>query len=76
MREKLIKKRLRPTIRFLNDKKYVQLSLLFYEYLNSKDDSFLKEHDYSRDEILDGLKYIADIHGYGSLIQVLTEKNN
>lgn len=34
----------------LNDKQYFQLSLLFYAYLNSKEDSFLKEHDFSRDE--------------------------
>lgn len=58
----------------LNDKQYFQLSLLFYEYLNSKEDSFLKDHDFSRDEILAGLKYIANIYGYSNLIQVLTEE--
>lgn len=57
-----------------NDKQYFQLSLLFYEYLNSKEDPFLKEHDFSRDEILAGLKYIANIYGYGNLIQVLTQE--
>lgn len=58
----------------LNDNEYFQLSLLFYEYLNSKEDSFLKNHDYSREEILAGLRYIANIYGYSDLIQVLSEK--
>lgn len=60
----------------LNDKQYFQLSLLFYEYLNSKEDSFLKEHDFSRDEILVGLKDIASIYGYSNLIQILTEETD
>lgn len=60
----------------LNDKQHFQLSLLFYEYLNSKEDSFLKEHDFSRNEILDGLKYIASIYGYSDFIQILTEETD
>lgn len=60
----------------LNDKQYFQLSLLFYEYLNSKGDSFLKEHDFSRDEILVGLKDIVSIYGYSNLIQILTEETD
>lgn len=60
----------------LHDKQYFQLSLLFYEYLNSKEDAFLKEHDFSRDEILVGLKNIASIYGYGNLTQLLTEETD
>lgn len=58
----------------LNDKQYFQLSLLFYEYLNNKEDSFLLEHDYSREEIWAGLRYITDIYGYGNLFKILTKE--
>lgn len=60
----------------LNDKEYFKLSLLFYEHLSSKDDSFLTKHDFTREEILAGLKYIANIYGYSNLIQVLTKEFN
>lgn len=40
----------------------------FYEYINEQDDSFLEEHGYSREEVLDGLKQIAEETGYGSMI--------
>lgn len=60
----------------LNDKQYFQLSLLFYEHLNNKDDTFLIEHDFLRQEILDGLRSIANIYGYDNLIQVFTKETD
>lgn len=59
----------------LNDKQYLQLSLMFYDYLNNKEDSFLLAHDFSREEILDGVTYIVGIYGYGNLIEALTKGN-
>ncbi len=51
--------------------KAFQTALLFYEYLNSKDNDFLEDNDFSRREISDGLKYAAGLFGYGSMIDAL-----
>lgn len=51
--------------------KAFQTALLFYGYLNSKDNDFLEDNDFSRREISDGLKYAAGLYGYGSMIDAL-----
>lgn len=56
-----------------NDKAYFETALLFYEKLSGKTDEFLAEHDYSRQEVVDGLKYIVNFYGYGSLMEAFTE---
>lgn len=40
----------------------------FYEYIGDKDEEFLEEHDYSRAEVLDGLKRVAEEAGFGSIV--------
>ncbi len=35
--------------------------------------NFSQEHDYSREEVLDGVKYVVDYYGYGSLMEAFTE---
>ena len=55
------------------DRTYFEMSLLFYEKLSGKTDKFLAEHDYSRQEVVDGLKYVVDYYGYGSLLEAFTE---
>lgn len=52
---------------------YFEMALLFYEKLSGKTDEFLAEHDYSRQEVVDGLKYVVDYYGYGSLLEAFTE---
>lgn len=52
---------------------YFEMSLLFYEKLSGKTDDFLAEHDYSRQEVVDGLKYVVNYYGYGSLLEAFTE---
>ena len=52
---------------------YFEMALLFYEKLGGKTDEFLQEHDYSREEVLDGVKYVVDYYGYGSLMEAFTE---
>ena len=51
--------------------------LKFYEsnqYVEAgKTDEFLAEHDYSRQEVVDGLKYVVNYYGYGSLLGAFTE---
>ena len=55
------------------DRTYFEMSLLFYEKLSGKTDEFLAEHDYSRQEVVDGLKYVVNYYGYGSLLEAFTE---
>lgn len=52
---------------------YFEMALLFYEKLGGKTDEFLAEHDYSRGEVVDGLRYVVDFYGYGSLLDAFTE---
>ena len=54
---------------------YFELVLMFYEKLNGKTDEFLEEHDYSREEVLDGIKYVVDYYGYGSLMDAFVDEN-
>jgi len=37
----------------------LELALSFYQHLSEMDDDFLEEHDYSREEIRDGLNALA-----------------
>jgi NH3-dependent NAD+ synthetase len=41
----------------------LETAVLFYSYLNEKSDAFLEEHQFSREEIMEGLKGIASRHG-------------
>lgn len=50
------------------DTRYFYMSLLFYHYLNEKSERYLLEYDFSRAEILDGIKGIADFYGYEGFI--------
>ena len=34
---------------------YFEMALMFYEKLNGKSEDFLTEHDYSQEEVLDGV---------------------
>lgn len=44
---------------------------LFYQYLSEKDDEFLLENNYSKEEILDGLKQLMQRSGYGNVVDVV-----
>ena len=45
----------------------LKIALLFYSYLNNKTDDFLKENDFSRDEIKSGLENVTDSFGLSSI---------
>lgn len=51
----------------------LQLALMFYEYLNSKNSEFLETHDFSRKEILEGLRDVTDFYGYGDMLDIFTQ---
>ena len=44
---------------------------LFYQYLSEKDEEFLRENDYSREEILDGIRQLMQRSGYGNVADVV-----
>ena len=49
------------------DSTYLELALTFYLKLNDMDTDFLDDHDYSREEILEGVKSIAEEWGVTGL---------
>ncbi|MCM1307143.1 MAG: DUF6483 family protein [Butyrivibrio sp.] len=46
-------------------------AVLFYGHLNEMSDEFLEAHNFSREEIAQGLRYMADIYGYGDIVGIL-----
>lgn len=57
----------------IHDNGDLELALLFYHYLNQKSDEFLKAHNFSREEIQDGVGYVVDLYGYGSMLGAFLE---
>lgn len=55
------------------DTEQVCAMIAFYEHLTSFQEDFLNDHNYSTQEILEGLKNIASRTGYGSLTDALME---
>lgn len=46
-------------------------ALAFYDYLNNFSDTYLEAHDYSRDEIIDGIRALAEREGAGELFETM-----
>lgn len=53
-----------------NNKKDFFAGMSFYKYLNEKDDAFLEECNYSRDEIVEGMADISRMYGYGDFVEM------
>ena len=49
----------------------VEEAIWFYGYVSEKGEAFLKEHDYSEEEVFDGLQMLAKRSGYEELIGLL-----
>ena len=49
----------------------IATAILFYSYLNEKSDAFLKENDYSRGEVKEGIEDVAERVGLSGLINTL-----
>jgi len=47
----------------------LEIALLFYSYLNSKTDDYLEAHNFSRDEIILGIKNVTDSFGISSIAE-------
>lgn len=52
---------------------YFQVALEFYQKLNEKSDNFLAEHQYTRQEVLDGIRYVVNLYGYGGIMDTVLE---
>lgn len=50
-----------------DENKSFETALYFYDYLNTLSDSFLEEHNYSREEVKEGVQSLADSRGLGVL---------
>lgn len=50
---------------------HFEMALLFYSYLNDKSDDFLTEHDFSREEIRQGLRDAIAGYGLAEMADVL-----
>ncbi|MEY8412714.1 DUF6483 family protein [Lachnospiraceae bacterium 62-26] len=46
----------------------VAAAVLFYQYAGEKEEDFLARHNYSREEVLDGMKCLAEKAGYGDIL--------
>lgn len=57
----------------VNNLKYLQMGLMLYLHMNERTEAYLKEHDFSKKEILDGVKYLVNFYGYGSLMESFVE---
>ena len=55
------------------DKRDLEIALLFYSYLNDKSNEFLEGHDFTRDEIKQGLECIMSRYGVYGLAEMLLE---
>lgn len=52
------------------DMRNLEIALLFYSYLNDKNDDFLEKNNFSREEIKDGLRELISKHGLSSLTDI------
>lgn len=44
---------------------------LFYQYLSEKDEEFLQENNFSKEEILDGIRQLMQRSSYGNVVDVV-----
>lgn len=49
----------------------LETALAFYDYLNTLSDEFLEEHDFSREEIIEGVKALAERKGAQELLDAV-----
>ncbi len=52
------------------DIEYLKIAVLFYSYLNDKDDDFLQAHNFSREEIQLGLKDLLSRYGIENMVNI------
>lgn len=53
------------------DKTQVFAAVIVYQYMSEKGDEFLEQHDFSQEEVYDGLKRLAQSAGYGEVCDIV-----
>ena len=53
-----------------NNMANLEVALLFYSYLNDKDDEFLQKNDFCRDEIKSGIKELVSRYGLTGMTEI------
>lgn len=71
--ENMLYEKLEPEGMEQDDLENLRLALAFYGYLNRKDNDFLDSHDFSREEVGEGIKAVMKLYGYGGLAETLLE---
>lgn len=51
------------------DRQNLEIGLLFYYHLNSKDDEFLEANNFSREEIMTGIQDLADRYNLNGIAE-------
>lgn len=51
-----------------SNKNDIAAAAIFYQYLSEKEEDFLLRHNYSREEVLDGMKQLTERAGYGGIV--------
>ena len=54
-------------------KEDIASAVVFYQYLGEKPDSLLEQHNFSRQEVLDGLNNIAECAGYAQVVDMMVD---
>ena len=49
---------------------YLEVGLLFYSYVNDKEDAFLEVYNFSRTEVKQGVKELASRYGLGGMAEM------
>jgi hypothetical protein len=53
------------------DMSQLRKAFAFYEHINEYQNDFLEEHNYSREEVLDGIKNVSEEFGISGLVDAL-----
>lgn len=49
----------------------IATAVLFYQYISEKSEEFLNQHSYTQEEVLDGLRFLAQRAGYADVCNIL-----
>ena len=57
-----------------SNKEDVAAAVAFYQYLGEKPDSFLEQHDFSKEEVMEGLDNLAENAGYKGILEMMIDR--
>ena len=57
-----------------SDRGDVAAAVVFYQYLGEKPDEFLEQHDFSKEEVLEGLENLAENAGYAGVLEMMIDR--